>query len=229
VTDRREVTSTSWEVGIVVGSYGIGFGALAVANGLTVLQAVAMSVLVFTGASQFALVGVIGAGGAPASGVAAALALGTRNAFYGLRMREILQVTGWRRFAAAHLTIDESTAVGLAQRTPELSRLGFWTTGLVVFTCWNVATVVGALAVEQIADPRVIGLDAAVGAAFLALIWPQLTTRASRQVMAGAVLLTLALTPVLPAGVPVLAAASIALVVAWPEPRPAGRADGAAA
>lgn len=221
MTERREVTSTSWEVGIVVGSYGVGFGALAVANGLTVLQAVALSTLVFTGASQFALVGVIGAGGAPASGVAAALALGTRNAFYGLRLRSILHVTGWRRAAAAQLTIDESTAVALAQREPALSRLGFWTTGLAVYTFWNLATLVGAFAVEQIADPKVIGLDAAVGAAFLALIWPQLTTSAARRVMAGAVVLTLVLTPLLPPGLPVLAAASVALVVAWPEPRPA--------
>lgn len=205
---------------MVVGSYGLGFGALAVANGLTVLQAVALSTLVFTGASQFALVSVLGAGGMPASGVLAALALATRNAFYGLRMRSILQVRGWRRAAAAQLTIDESTAVGLAQPTPELSRLGFWTTGLVVFTCWNIATVAGALAVEQIADPEVIGLDAAVAAAFLALIWPQLTTTDARRVMVGAVLLTLVLTPLLPPGIPVIAAASVALVVAWPEPRP---------
>ncbi len=132
MTERREVTSTSWEVGVVVGSYGLGFGALAVANGLSVLQAVVLSLLVFTGASQFALVSVIGAGGSPASGVLAALALGTRNTFYGLRLRSILQATGWRRAAAAQLTIDESTAVALAQRDPAMSRLGFWTTGLVV-------------------------------------------------------------------------------------------------
>lgn len=223
MTERREVTSTSWEVGVVVGSYGLGFGALAVANGLTVLQAVALSLLVFTGASQFALVSVIGAGGSPASGVLAALALGTRNTFYGLRMRSILQATGWRRAAAAQLTIDESTAVALAQRDPALSRLGFWTTGLVVFTCWNLATVAGAFAVEQIADPKVIGLDAAVGAAFLALIWPQLTTSQARRVALGGVILTLLLTPVLPPGVPVIAAATVALVVAWPEPRPPAR------
>lgn len=218
MTERREVTSTSWEVGIVVGSYGLGFGALAVANGLTVLQAVALSALVFTGASQFALVGVIGAGGAPASGVAAALALGTRNTFYGLRLRSILEATGWRRAAAAQLTIDESTAVALAQREPALSRLGFWTTGIAVYTCWNLATVAGAFAVEQLTDPKVIGLDAAVGAAFLALIWPQLTTQQARRVAVGAVILALLLTPVVPAGLPVLAAASVALVVAWPEP-----------
>jgi 4-azaleucine resistance transporter AzlC len=218
VTDRREVTSTSWEVGIVVGSYGLGFGALAVANGLTVLQAVALSMLVFTGASQFALVGVIGAGGAPAFGVAAALALGARNTFYGLRLRSILQATGWRRAAAAQLTIDESTAVALAQRDPALSRLGFWTTGLAVYSFWNLATVAGAFAVGQLTDPKVIGLDAAVGAAFLALIWPQLTTQQARRVAAGAVILALLLTPVVPPGLPVLAAASVALVVAWPEP-----------
>ena len=140
-------------IGIAVGSYGAGFGALAVANGFSVLQTVVMSLVVFTGASQFALVGVVAAGGAPMSGAVAALALGARNTFYGLRMAPTLRVSGWRRFAAAQITIDESTAVAIAQPTRERARLGFWTTGVAIFICWNVATLVGALAVEQISIP----------------------------------------------------------------------------
>lgn len=220
MTDQhRAVRTQSWGVGVTVGTYALGFGALAVANGFSVLQAVALSLLVFTGASQFALVGVVGAGGAAASGAAAALALGSRNAFYGLRLAPLLEVRGWRRLAAAQLTIDESTAVAISQPTRQLTRTGFWTTGIAVFICWNIATVVGALAVDQISDPKVIGLDAAVGAAFLALLWPQLTTTTTRAVAVGAAALALVLTPLLPAGIPVLSAAVVGLMLAWPEPR----------
>jgi predicted branched-subunit amino acid permease len=220
-TPEREVRATSWEVGAVVGSYGLGFGALAVANGFSLAQTVVLSAVVFTGASQFALVSVVGSGGVPLAGVAAGLALGSRNAFYALRMRALLQPRGWRRAAAAQLTIDESTAVALAQPDVRLSRIGFWTTGVAVYVAWNTATIIGGLAVEQISDPEVIGLDAAVGAAFLALIWPQLTTAMLRAVAAGGALLALALTPVLPQGLPVLAAAAVAVAAAWPEQRTA--------
>lgn len=222
MTDQHGAVRTqSWGVGVAVGAYGLGFGALAVVNGFSVAQAMTLSVLVFTGASQFALIGVVGAGGAAASGAAAALALGSRNAFYGLRLAPLLEVRGWRRLAAAQLTIDESTAVAISQPTRQLTRTGFWTTGIAVFICWNIATVVGALAVDQISDPKVIGLDAAVGAAFLALLWPQLTTTTTRAVAVGAAALALVLTPLLPPGIPVLAAAVVGLVLAWPEPGPA--------
>ncbi|MCZ3390217.1 MAG: AzlC family ABC transporter permease [Actinomycetia bacterium] len=217
--EHRSVRLQSCGVGVTVGTYALGFGALAVANGFSVLQAVALSVLVFTGASQFALVGVVGAGGSAASGALASLAVGSRNAFYGLRLAPLLGVRGWRRLLAAQLTIDESTAVAISQRNQQLARTGFWTTGAAVFVCWNIATVTGALAVDQISDPKVIGLDAAVGAAFIALLWPQLTTATTRAVAAGAAALALVLTPLLPPGLPVLAAAVVALVIAWPEPR----------
>ena len=218
---RARVRRQAWGVGVAVGAYGLGFGALAVANGFTVLQAMALSSLVFTGASQFALIGVVGAGGAAASGVVAALVVGARNAFYGLRLAPLLDVRGGRRLLAAQLTIDESTAVSISQPSPPLARTGFWTTGIAVFVCWNIATVVGALAVDQVSDPKVIGLDAAVGAAFLALLWPQLTTRTTRAVAGSSALLALALTPLIPPGLPVIAAAAVGLAFAWPEARPA--------
>jgi branched chain amino acid efflux pump len=219
---QQRVRRQAWGVGVAVGTYGFGFGALAVANGFTLLQAVALSVFVFTGASQFALVGVVGAGGAAASGVVAALVVGSRNAFYGLRLAPLLDVRRGRRLLAAQLTIDESTAVAIAQPSTALGRTGFWTTGVAVFICWNIATVVGAFAVDQVSDPQVIGLDAAVGAAFLALLWPQLTTPTARVVAGGSAALALALTPLIPPGLPVIAAAAVGLAFAWPEPRPAG-------
>jgi 4-azaleucine resistance transporter AzlC len=217
--DVRGVRRSSIGLGVAVGAYGLGFGALAVANGLTVVMAVVMSLLVFTGASQFAFIGVVGAGGSPFSGVATALALGARNTFYGLRMAPMLKARGRHRLLAAQITIDESTAMAISQPTQALARVGFWTTGTAVFVFWNVATVVGAVAAEQISDPRTIGLDAAVGAAFLALLWPQLTSRTNRLVAGASAVIALLLTPVLPPGIPVLLTAAVGIVVAWPEPR----------
>ncbi len=197
---------------MATGAYGISFGAIAVASGFTVLQACALSLLVFTGASQFALVGVAAAGGSPLSGAAAALLLGSRNTLYGLRLAPLLAWTGWRRAAASHLVIDESTAMAVNRDTRAAARTGFLSTGLAVFSLWNLATFGGALAGEQLGDPRTYGLDAAVGAAFLALLWPRLTDRRNQVVAALGTLVALSLVPVTAAGVPVLAAAGVALL-----------------
>lgn len=200
-------------VGLATGAYGLSFGAIAVSAGLGVAQACALSLLVFTGASQFAFVGVVAGGGSPLAGAAAAVLLGTRNALYGLRLAPVLGVRGWRRATAAQLVIDESTAVALAQDTPPVQRTGFWATGLAVFGLWNLATLIGAVAGSELGDPRAWGLDAAVPAAFLALLWPRLTTAATRAVAGAAAFVALALLPVLPAGLPVLAAGAVAVLV----------------
>jgi 4-azaleucine resistance transporter AzlC len=172
-----------------------------------------LSLLMFTGASQFALAGVVAAGGAPMSGAATALLLGTRNTLYGLRMAPLLKWRGWRRAAAAHVLIDESTAMSVGRGTTPAVRLGFLTTGISVFVLWNLATVVGAIAGEAVGDPRTFGLDAAVGAAFLALLWPRLKDR--RNVLVGvlAALVALSMVPLTAPGVPVLAAGGVALLV----------------
>ncbi len=220
--DRRAVVRDSLGVAIATGTYGVGFGAVSVASGLDVLQTCALSLVMFTGASQFALIGVLSSGGTPLAGASAALLLGTRNTLYGLRMAPLLGFSGWRRAAAAHVLIDESTAMGVTRPTRELARLGFLTTGIGIFALWNLATLVGAVAGEQIGDPRDFGLDAAVGAAFLALLWPRLTTPVLRgtavlaaAVAAGAVTLT-------PAGVPVLVAAGVAVLVGALTAKPSG-------
>lgn len=200
-------------VGLATGAYGISFGALGVAAGLDVWQTCAMSLLMFTGASQFAFVGVLASGGAPVSGALTALLLGVRNGLYGLRLSASLGYAGWRRVAAAHLVIDESTAMAVTRESPEQARTGFLATGLAVFVCWNVATLLGALAGQGIGDPRDYGLDAAVGAAFLALLWPRLRRPVDRLAAGLAVALALGLVPLTAAGVPVLAAASVALVL----------------
>ena len=200
-------------VGVATGAYGVSFGALSVAAGLDVWQTCALSLLMFTGASQFAFVGIVASGGAPLSGALTAALLGVRNGLYGMRLSRSLGYVGWRRLAAAQLVIDESTAMAVTRETPEEARTGFLATGVSVLVCWNLATLAGALAGQGIGDPRDYGLDAAVGAAFLALLWPRLQRPVDRVAAVLAVALALGLVPLTPAGVPVLAAALVALAV----------------
>jgi predicted branched-subunit amino acid permease len=207
----RSIVRDGIAVGIATGAYGISFGAVSVASGLDVWQSCALSLLVFTGASQFALVGVIGAGGTPFFGAVSGLLLGTRNTLYGLKVAPMLGWRGVRRAAAAHLVIDESSAMTLTRTTQEHARAGFLSTGLSVFALWNLATLVGALAGNSLGDPRRYGLDAAVGGAFLGLLWPRLTTMRNRVAALLGAAVALSLVPLTPAGVPVLAASVVAL------------------
>ncbi|MGH3356515.1 MAG: AzlC family ABC transporter permease [Nocardioidaceae bacterium] len=210
---RQRIVRDAVAIGVATGAYGVSFGAIAVSAGLTLLQACALSLLVFTGASQFAFVGVVAAGGAPISGAATALLLGSRNTLYGLRLGSLLRLRGVRRSAAAQLVIDESTAMAVNRESGPEARLGFFATGVSVFLLWNLATLVGGIAGQALGDPRDLGLDAAVAAAFVALMWPQLTDTRSRVTAVAAALLAVVLVPMVPAGVPVLAAALVAVLV----------------
>lgn len=213
-TERvRAVRRDALAVAVATGTYGIGFGAVSVASGLDVWQTCALSLVMFTGASQFALVGVLGAGGGPLAASAAALLLGVRNTLYGLRLAPLLDYRGWRRVTAAHVLIDESTAMAVGHDEREVARAGFWTAGLGIFLLWNLATAVGAVGGDRLGDPRAVGLDAAVGAAFLALLWPRLDGTVERLVALGAAAVAAGAVPLVPAGVPVLVAAGVALLV----------------
>jgi len=209
----RDATS----VAVTVGAYGVAFGAASVAAGFSVLQTSLFSLVTFTGASQFAAVGVVAAGGAGLSAIVAASLLSTRNALYSLQMAPLLEAEGWKRFLAAHLTIDESTNVGLAQAGEGLVavRQGFWLTGAGVFIFWNLFTLVGAWGAKSLGNPAAWGLDAAVPAAFLGLLWPRLTSARTRTIAAVAVIFSLALTPVLPSGTPIIASVVVAVVAGW--------------
>ncbi|MCX5229093.1 MULTISPECIES: AzlC family ABC transporter permease [unclassified Streptomyces] len=213
-------------VGVAVGLSGFAFGVTSAGSGLSVLQTCVLSLLVFTGASQFALVGALAAGGNPFTAAAGAFFLGTRNAFYGLRLSQLLAVPKAVRPFAAHWVIDETTAVSLAQPTRRAARIGFTVTGLTLYVLWNATTLLGALGAEAIGDTAAWGLDAAGPAVFLALLAPMLKSATERATAGIAVLLGLGLLPVLPAGVPVLAAALAAPLVLWFQGRrmgPAGR------
>lgn len=209
-------------VGVAVGLSGFAFGVTAAGAGLDVLQTAALSFFVFTGASQFALVGALAAGGNPLTAAAGAFFLGVRNAFYGLRLSGLLQLPRSLRPLAAHGVIDESAAVALAQPDRRSARLGFAVTAVSVFVLWNLTTVIGALGASALGDTDAWGLDAAGPAVFLALLAPKLTTTTERAVAGLGVLLVLACVPVLPTGVPVLVAALAAPAVLVAE-RSAGR------
>ena len=209
---RASVVRDSLGVGVAVGAYGFAFGAASVAAGLSVLQSCLLSLLAFTGGTQFAVVGVIAGGGTVAAALASGLLLGSRNTLYAVRMAPLLQVRGLRRMLAAHGTIDESTAMGVAQSTPALSRVAFWWTFAGVFTFWNLTTLVGAL-VGSVIDPASIGLDAVVPAAFLALLAPRLRAgRVEKGIALGGAAIAVVLIPFTPPGVPVLAASAAVLI-----------------
>jgi predicted branched-subunit amino acid permease len=210
---RAQVVRQAVSVGVATGAYGVSFGALSVTAGLSVLQTCALSLLLFSGGSQFAFIGVIGAGGSGIAAVATSTLLGLRNGLYGLQLTRLLGLTGWRRLVGAQLTIDESTAVAVVQPEPPASRLGFWLTGASVFVLWNLMTLAGAVVGNALGDPRRYGLDAASGAAFLGLLWPRLRSGEPRVVAALAFVVAAALSPVVPAGVPVLSAGLVAVVV----------------
>lgn len=210
---RRRITSSALGIGLATGAYGLSFGAISVASGLTALQTQTLSLLMFTGGSQFALVGVLGAGGGAVAAVLTAWLLGARNSMYALSMAPVLRVTGLRRLAAAELTIDESTAMALAHPEPAAAaRWAFWSTGISVYVLWNLGTLVGALGAAAIGDPATLGLDAAIPAAFIALLWPRLVDRTMWAVALAGAAVALVLTPVLRPGLPVLAAGLVALV-----------------
>ena len=211
---RSPAVRDSLGIGIAVGAAGLAFGTAAVAAGLSPAQSVFLSAFMFTGASQFALVGVIAGGGSLVAGALGALLLGARNTLYGLRLTDVLGWRGFRRAAAAHGVIDETTAVTLAQPDRRSARTAFLTTYVVLGVFWVLFTLVGALATERVSDIDAFGLDAVGPAIFLGLLWPRLRdgdgrTRLIALVGAGVALAT---TPLLPPGVPVLLAASAAAI-----------------
>ncbi|WP_404433642.1 AzlC family ABC transporter permease [Microbacterium lacus] len=215
--ESRRAAREGLGVALATSAYGISFGALAVASGLDIWQTCVLSLFMFTGGSQFAFVGVIGAGGlaaAPAA-IASASLLGVRNVAYGMRMSPVIGDGLWRRAAAAHFTIDESTAVSLAQRTRHARTVGFWVTGVGIYIGWNLSTLAGALLGDVLGDPKAYGLDAAAAAAFLALLWPRLKRLQPIVVGVAAAVVATVLTPVMMPGLPVLLAAVVAILVGW--------------
>jgi len=209
---KTRLISTALSVAFTVGLYGAAFGAAGVTAGFSILQTCLLSILLFSGASQFAVVGIMGAGGSAISAIATATLLGFRNALYGLQMAPILKVGGLKRVLAAQITIDESTAVATLQENDEDRKRGFYVTGIGVYIFWNLFTYLGALGASAIGDPSVWGLDAAVPAAFCGLIWPRLKNKTQFLVSAIAIAWALLLTPIAPAGIPIITTVLLAVI-----------------
>ena len=209
------VARTSLSVAFTVGLYGAAFGAAGVTAGFTILQTCLLSLLLFSGASQFAVVGIMGAGGSALSAIATATLLGFRNALYGLQMAPILKVSGLKKVLSAQITIDESTAVATLQENDIDRRRGFYLTGIGVYIFWNTFTYLGALGASAIGDPAVWGLDAAVPAAFCGLVWPRLKSKKQFLISALAIILALTLTPLTAAGIPIITTVILAIIFGW--------------
>lgn len=191
---------------------GVSFGLFAVTSGLSTTQACAMSLLVFTGASQFAAVGIIGAGGSPVAAIGSALLLAARNGVYGIAMSRVLTGSRARRLVAAQLVIDESTALSLAEADPADQERAFWAAGLSVFMFWNLGTLVGALGGNHIGSPQTWGLDAAFPAGFVALLAPHVRKVGGWAAALGGASIATMLIPLTPPGVPILTATFATLV-----------------
>lgn len=209
---KNQVDRTALSVAFTVGLYGAAFGAAGVTAGFSILQTCLLSILLFSGASQFAVVGIMGAGGSAVSAIATSTLLGFRNALYGLQMAPILKVKGLKRILAAQITIDESTAVATLQENDADRRRGFYITGIGVYVFWNLFTFLGALGASAIGDPSVWGLDAAVPAAFCGLIWPRLKNKTHFVVSAVAIAWALVLTPITAAGIPIITTVLLAII-----------------
>jgi len=216
--NKREIHLNALSIGLATGAYALSFGAISIASGLDFWQTQTLSLFMFTGASQFALVGVIGAGGGALVAVVTALLLGARNSLYSLSLSPVLALRKRQIPFAAQLTIDESTGMAMKYNgSRESSRRAFFATGISVYVLWNIGTALGSLGASQLSDPGMLGLDAAIPAGFLALLWPRLVGSSpseNRKMISVALISALVaflLIPILRPGLPVLASALVAV------------------
>ncbi|SEE96770.1 Predicted branched-chain amino acid permease (azaleucine resistance) [Arthrobacter alpinus] len=202
-------------IAIATGLYGVSFGALSVAAGLSFWQTMVLSLMLFSGGSQFAFIGVVAAGGTGVAAMSASALLGIRNGVYGMQLNALLRPTGWRRFVAAHVTIDESTATATGQSDADEQERGFWVAGVGIFLLWNIMTGVGALIGDAMGDPKQWGLDGAAVAAFLGLLWPRIKAFQPAAIAVVCAVVTLLVVPFVPPGIPILVAALVAGLIGW--------------
>ncbi|MFI5612982.1 AzlC family ABC transporter permease [Amycolatopsis sp. NPDC051903] len=211
------------DIGLVCladGLVGVSYGAIAVSSGFPLWAPMLLSLLVFAGASQFMLVGIIAGGGNPLAAVVAGLLVNARHLPFGFAVGDVFGSRWAARIAGSHVMIDESVAFALAQRDTDRRRAAYWGCGIGLFVCWNAGVVLGAFAGTAISDTAAFGLDAAFPAVLLALVLPALRDRASRLPVLVGVVIALVATPFLPAGLPVLLAlAGVLIGVAAKEPK----------
>ncbi|WP_250030371.1 AzlC family ABC transporter permease [Paractinoplanes maris] len=183
---------------------GASFGAIAIAYGLPAWVPFMMSTVVFAGGAQFLAIGLFAAGN-PFAAVFAGLLLNARHIPFGMAIGSTMG-TGWRRLLGSHVMTDEVVAFTLAEDDPVRRRRTYWLMGITLFTSWNAGTLLGVLLGSAVGDYEALGLDAAFPAALIALILPSLRDKATRVVALTGTAIAVAVTPVLPAGLPVLCA-----------------------
>lgn len=209
---------------VALGLVGCSLGAIAASKGVPVWLVTLMALLVFAGGSEFMAVGLITGGAAPLAAVAGGLMLNARHLPFGLAVGGVLADSWPARLFGSHLMVDESVAFALAERDPHRQRRAYWVVGLTLYCVWAPTVLLGGLLGQAVGDPATLGLDAALPAALLALIVPSLHDRSTlRAVLLGAVI-AIATTPVLPDGLPVMAAL-VGVAAALPVPRRARRAS----
>jgi 4-azaleucine resistance transporter AzlC len=191
--------------------FGISFGVLARAAGFGWLAPIVMSATTFAGSAQFAAASILGDGGTVAAAVTAALLLNARYGPIGVSVAPYLTGPSWSRFLRAQLVVDESWAIG-AEGEGRFNPRVLIGAGIVLYAGWVGGTAIGAVGGEALGDPTTLGLDAAFPALFLALLVPQLRGRRTIQAAILGAAIALALTPIVPAGVPIIAAATACLL-----------------
>jgi 4-azaleucine resistance transporter AzlC len=200
-------------IALAVFAFGASFGILARDAGMGVVPPIAMSFTTFAGSAQFAVASVLESGGAVAAAIAAAILLNLRYLAIGMSVAPSLRGGPLRRLAEAQLAVDESWAV--SQRDGRVDRDRMVGAGLVLTVAWCAGTVAGVLGGGAVGDPADYGLDAMFPALFLALLVGQLNGPRARVAALAGGLIALALTPVVPPGVPIVAAGAGAAIALW--------------
>ena len=196
---------------VAVFGFGVSFGVLARAADLGPVAPIVMSAITFGGSAQFAAVSVLGAGGGTAAAFAAALLLNSRYVPIGISVAPSMAGPWWKRLLQAQLVVDESWAIS-HRGGGHFDRRMLVGAGLVLYLAWVGGTAVGVLGADTLGDPARVGLDAAFPALFLGLLWGQLGSKTAVAASLGGAAIALALVPVAPAGVPIVAASVACLI-----------------
>nr|WP_323138057.1 AzlC family ABC transporter permease [Nocardia sp. alder85J] len=209
-TDRTGIAAVCLAVGMIGASY----GATAVTSGLPVSLPLLLSVLVLAGGSEMLFVGIVAAGGSVIAAVLAGLLVNARHLPYGLSLPDVVG-TGPRRLLGTHIMNDEAVAVALAHSEPRRRRAAYWLCGLGVLLVWPLGALLGVVIGSAVPDPNAFGLDAVFPAVLVALVLPAMRgDRATRWSALTGGIIAAGTVPLLAAGLPVLVALPVALLVA---------------
>jgi 4-azaleucine resistance transporter AzlC len=209
-TTYGEGARRAWPLAVAVGGFGLTYGVLAREAGFSSAAVVVFSLITFAGSAQFAAVSIVHDGGTAAAAIAAALLLNARYLPIGLSIAPWLPGGAAARAAQGQVAVDESWAVshlGEGRYDPRLL-VG---AGVAIYAAWVVCSVAGVAAGSVLGDPATLGLDAAFPALFLALLAGQVRERRLLLAALGGAAIALAMVPLTPPGVPIVAAAVVCL------------------